>query len=141
MAGSQGEMIQAMGAVGSVTGLQTEGPMTMGRRCLCYSSPSTSIKFDKNSTVKTMERQIVTLPLKYSAIRLHSVVFPELPGPNRKILHGGMGIGGRRQGRGFSENNLSVSSEERQYILPRKLKIHRKSKRQKASCAGLKCRL
>lgn len=96
MAGSQGEMIQEMGAVGSVAGLQTEEPMTMGRRCLCYSNPSTSIKFDKNSTVKTMDRQIVTLPLKYSAIRLHSVVFPELAGPNTKILHGGMGIGGRR---------------------------------------------
>jgi hypothetical protein len=45
-------------------------------------------------------------------------------GPNIKTLHGGKGIGGRRKGRGFSENNFSVSSEERQYILPRKLETH-----------------
>lgn len=78
--------------------------------------------------------------MKYSAIRLPSVVLPELLGPNMKILHGGIGIGGRRQGRGFSENNFNVSSEERQYILPRKLKTYRKSKDLKASRGKFKSR-
>lgn len=37
-------------------------------------------------------------------------------------LNGGAGIGGRRQGRGFNKNVFNASSDERQYILPRKLK-------------------
>lgn len=104
-------------------------------------NPSTSTEFSQNSTIQTTGRQTVTFALKCSAIRLHSVVLPELRGPNIKILHGGIGMGGRRQGRGFSENTFNVSSEERQYILPRKLKADRKSKHLDTSRAGWTGRL
>lgn len=90
---------------------------------------------------KTGAPQVVTFALKCSAIRLASVVFPEWLGPNIKTLQGGNGIGGRRKGRGFSKNNFNVSSEERQYILPRKLKTHRESKQFKVPRAALKRRL
>ena len=46
-------------------------------------------------------------------------------------LNGGAGIGGRRQGRGFNENFFNASSDERQYILPRKLKTCRNHKQLK----------
>lgn len=49
-----------------------------------------------------------------------------------KTLNGGAGIGGRRYGRGFDKNVFNVPSVDRQYILPRKLKIchnHKQLKR------------